>query len=79
MRYEAYRFEENIVAIGHYDGWVVRGQRSTDLNWSILAKCKTREEAEAKARELRDNLELRANLNWCPIYAPGGYAIEGTY
>lgn len=79
MRYEAYRFEENVVGIGRCDGWVVRGQRSTDLNWSVLTICKTREEAETKARELRDNVDLRANRNYCPVYDPGGYAIEGTY
>ena len=79
MKYEAYRFEEKVVGIGLRDGWVVRGQRSTDLNWGILAECKTREEAEAKARELRDDLELRANPNYCPIFAPSGYAIKGSY
>lgn len=79
MRYEAYRFEENVVGIGRRDGWVVRGQRSTDLNWSVLTICKTREEAETKAMELRDNVDLRANRYYCPVYDPSGYAIEGTY
>lgn len=79
MKYEAYRFEEKVVGIGVRDGWVVRGQREDTLNWKVLAECKTREEAEAKARELRDNLDMRANLNYCPVYAPGGYAIKGTF
>lgn len=79
MRYEAYRFEEKVIGIGQRDGWEVRGQREDTLNWQVLAECKTREEAEAKAMELRDNLDLRANLNYCPVYAPDGYAIKGTF
>jgi hypothetical protein len=74
MRYEAYRFEEKVVGIGVRDGWVVRGQRSDTLNWQVLAECKTREEAEATARELRGTPSY-----YCPIFDPSGYAIKGTY
>lgn len=74
MRYEAYRFEERVVAVGVRDGWEVRGQRSDTLNWPVLATCKTREEAEAKARELRGTPNY-----YCPIFDPSGIAIKGTY
>ncbi len=52
------------------DGHFVQAQRSSDLNWSTLAKVESVEEAVDFIRPLRSD-PLRQ-----PVYGPAGYTME---
>lgn len=48
-------------------GWFVLGQRSTDLNWSLLHEAASFEDAKVFIRGIRDEQT---------VYGPDGYAIK---
>lgn len=73
MKYEAYRVENGVydMASGRidYSQWAVRGQRTTDLNWSMLGSFNTEEEAKAFAMEDR---KANAVHGFCAVYNSNG-------
>ena len=68
MKYRAFRIDTQWVKNGRtMDGWFVLGQRSTDLNWSLLHEAKNLEVAREFVRGISDDQ---------PVYGPDGYEIE---
>lgn len=68
MKYRAFRIDTQWIKNGRtVDGWFVLGQRSTDLNWSLLHEAASLEAAREFVRGIRDDQT---------VYGPDGYAVE---
>ena len=68
MKYRAFRIDTQWIKNGRtVDGWFVLGQRSTDLNWSLLHEAESLEAAREFVRGIRDDQ---------PVYDTDGYAVE---
>lgn len=68
MKYSAFRIDTQWVKNGRtVDGWFVLGQRSTDLNCSLLHEAESLEAARELVQGIRDDQ---------PVYGPDGYEIE---
>lgn len=68
MKYRAFRIDTQWIKNGRaVDGWFVLGQRSTDLNWSLLHEAENLEAAREFVQGIRDDK---------PVYGPDGYAVE---
>lgn len=68
MKYHAFRIDTQWIKTGRtVDGWFVLGQRSTDLNWSLLHEAESLEAAREFVRGIRDDQ---------PVYDTDGYAVE---
>lgn len=70
MKYLNFRIENQWVKDGKVvDGWFVLGQRSTDLNWSLLHEAASFEGAKDFVREIRESADQL-------VYGPDGYTIN---
>ncbi len=68
MKYSAFRIDTQWVKNGRtVDGWFVLGQRSTDLNWSLLHEAESLEAAREFVQGIRDDQ---------PVYGPASYEIK---
>ena len=78
MNYVAYEINTSkIEGMEVVDGYFIKGQRASDLNWEWIAECDSMEQAIEKAFEYR--AEAMQKTAYCPIYNNAGYAIEGSY
>lgn len=57
---------------GFNDEYLVMGQRNTDLNWDILNRVTSKEEAEEMAEKVCISLS-RAYKSYIPFYRCNGY------
>lgn len=70
MKYLNFRIENQWVKDGKVvDGWFILGQRSTDLNWSLLHEAASFEGAKDFVREIRESADQL-------VYGPDGYTIN---
>ena len=70
MKYLNFRIENQWVKDGKVvDGWFVLGQRSTDLNWSLLHEAASFEGAKDFVREIRESADQL-------VYDTDGYTIN---
>lgn len=70
MKYHAFRIDTQWVKNGRsVDGWFVLGQRSTDLNWSLLHEAASFEGAKEFVRGIRESADQL-------VYGPDGYTID---
>ena len=68
MKYRNFRIDTQWVKNGKtVAGWFVRGQRSTDLNWSLLHEAASFEDAKTFIRGIMDEQT---------VYGPDGYEIK---
>lgn len=51
------------------NGWFIRGQRSTDYNWSLIHEAESMEAAKEYIKSIKDNERQR-------VYGPDGYGIK---
>lgn len=70
MKYLNFRIENQWVKDGKVvDGWFIPGQRSTDLNWSLLHEAASFEGEKDFVREIRESADQL-------VYGPDGYTIN---
>ena len=75
MKFVAFRVE-NGALVNHtinHELWTVRGQRETDLNWTVVGVYETEELAKAWALTIRAVDGVRG---WCPVYDNAGYGYK---
>ena len=70
MKYVAIRAAKGM----NKEYWVM-GQRNTDLNWDILNRVDTKEEAEEMAEKVCISLS-RAYKSYMPVYKCSGYGVS---
>ena len=70
MKYLNFGIENQWIKNGKVvDGWFILGQRSTDLNWSLLHEAASFEGAKDFVREIRESADQL-------VYGPDGYTIN---
>lgn len=71
MKYLAFRIDTSTIK-NHkvVDGYFVRGQRSTDYNWPLLAEFDNMNAAKEYIKSIRTD-PIRQ-----PVYGPDGYGIR---
>ena len=70
MKYLNFKIEYQWIKNGRtVDGWFVLGQRSTDLNWSLLHEAASYEAAKEYVRGIRESADQL-------VYGTDGYAID---
>ena len=70
MQYLNFRIENQWVKDGRtVDGWFILGQRSTDLNWSLLYEAASFEAAKEYVRGIRESADQL-------VYGTDGYIID---
>ena len=70
LKYLYFRIEQQWVKDGKVvDGWFILGQRSTDLNWSLLHEAASYKAAKEFIREIRESADQL-------VYGPDGYTIN---
>lgn len=56
------------------EGYFMKGQRASDLNWENIGSATSEESALETLRTIRAN--ENKDMRWCPIYNPHGYSYE---
>ena len=70
LKYVNFRIENQWIKNGKVvDGWFILGQRSTDLNWSLLHEAASFEAAKEFIRGIRESADQL-------VYGPDGYTIN---
>lgn len=73
MKYVAFRIDTQTIKGGKVvNGFFIRGQRSTDYNWPILAELDSMKAAKEYIKSVCTN-PIRQ-----PVYGPDGYGITLT-
>ncbi len=75
MKYVALRVEKGYIAPGGFykNGYCIKGQRSTDLNWDTLHYGYA---AEEKAITNMKMINDRAYFGTLPMFNSAGYSVE---
>lgn len=71
MKYVAFRIDTSTVKDHNVvSGFFVRGQRTTDYNWPLLAELDSMDAAKEHIRSIRTDPVRQ------PVYGPNGYGIS---